>query len=71
MMYLFAIVSLALTFATVVCTIICIMNFDRGFKKINASKNDAARESYYLQPADMVPDQTRYPSRPLSRLTLD
>lgn len=70
-MYLFAFASLVLTLATVFCAIICILNFDRDFKQINASKNHAALESYYLQPADTVPDQTRYPSRPPSRLILD
>ncbi|KAJ5746936.1 uncharacterized protein N7511_008632 [Penicillium nucicola] len=71
MMFLFAFASLILTTATVICAIICMINFDRGFKSINKSKNDAAREWYYMQPTDHVPDHTRYSSRPPSRLTLD
>jgi galactitol-specific phosphotransferase system IIC component len=71
MMYLFVFVSLSLTSATAICAMICIMNFDRGFKKINESKNNAARESYYLLPTDTVPYQTRYPPRPPSRLIID
>jgi hypothetical protein len=64
MMLLFAFVSPALSTATVICAIICIINFDRGFKKISKSKGDAARESYYLRPAGIAHDQTRYTSQP-------
>lgn len=76
MMLLFAFVALILTLATVICAIICIMNFDKGFKGINESKNDDAYESYRLQPVSHIDDQTLYPSRPHpafspSRLTLE
>lgn len=69
MMLLFAFVSLVLTAATVICAIVCITNFDRGFKMINRSKNGSGRSSNYLQPNSLPlshPD-----SRPSSRLTLD
>ncbi|CAG8943086.1 unnamed protein product [Penicillium salamii] len=69
MMLLFAFVSLVLTAATVVCAIVCITNFDRGFKMINRSKNGSGRSTSYLQPNSLPlshPD-----SRPSSRLTLD
>jgi hypothetical protein len=70
MMLLFAFVSLALTTTTVICAIICIMNFDQGLKRIKESNNDAACESYYLQPGNRAPNQMHFLSRPPSRLTL-
>ncbi|KAJ5181722.1 hypothetical protein N7449_011869 [Penicillium cf. viridicatum] len=48
MMLLFAVVSLLLTVATVVCAIVCITNFHRGFKAINRAKNGVARDSYFF-----------------------
>jgi hypothetical protein len=68
MMLLFAFVSLALTTAIVVCAIVCITNFDRGFKKINRSKN-GAQDAYSLQTGDLPISHPSY--RPPSRLTLD
>ncbi|KAJ5351252.1 hypothetical protein N7541_002051 [Penicillium brevicompactum] len=69
MMLLFAFASLALTVATVVCAIVCITNFDRGFKKINRSKNGSGRSSQYSQ-AHSLPLSNPY-LRPPSRLTLE
>ncbi|CDM35657.1 hypothetical protein DTO013E5_6463 [Penicillium roqueforti] len=66
-MLFFASVSVVLTSATILCAIICIKNFDRGFKAINQSKNGHAQESYSI-PARNSPAE---PSRPPSRLTLD
>ncbi|KAJ5512910.1 hypothetical protein N7463_002462 [Penicillium fimorum] len=76
MMLFFASVSLVLTSATVCCTIICIKNFDRGFKVINQSKNGHAQESYsresYSLPGGNFPaEPSRSFSRPTSRPTLD
>ncbi|KAK9852937.1 hypothetical protein MYU51_007415 [Penicillium brevicompactum] len=69
MMLLFAFASLVLTVATVVCAIVCITNFDRGFKKINRSKNGSGRSSQYSQ-ANSLPLSNPY-LRPPSRLTLE
>ncbi|KAJ5939406.1 hypothetical protein N7466_002540 [Penicillium verhagenii] len=39
MMFFFASVSVVLTVGTIICAVICITNFDRGFKAINESKH--------------------------------
>jgi hypothetical protein len=75
MMLFFASVSLVLTSATICCTIICIKNFDRGFKAINQSKNGHAQESYSreshsLHAGNFLAEPPRSFSRS-SRLTLD
>ena len=71
MMLFFASLSLALTAATVVCTAICITNFNRGLPAINQSKSANARDSYLLY--NMTPSAELSPGipRPYSRLTLD
>ncbi|PWY63053.1 hypothetical protein BO83DRAFT_403387 [Aspergillus eucalypticola CBS 122712] len=71
MMLFFAVLSLALAPATVVCTAICITIFNRGLTAINQSKSANARDSYLLY--NMAPSAELSPgnSRPYSRLTLD
>ncbi|KAK4870163.1 hypothetical protein LT330_005217 [Penicillium expansum] len=71
MMLFFAFVSVVLTSGTILCTIICIKNFDRGFKVINQSKNGYAQESYSIPTGYSLAEPPRSFSRPSSRLTLD
>ncbi|KAJ5796735.1 uncharacterized protein N7518_005275 [Penicillium psychrosexuale] len=66
-MLFFASVSVVLTSATIVCAIVCIKNFDRGFKVINRSKNGHAQEAYSIA----APHSPADPYRSPSRLTLD
>ncbi|KAJ6128285.1 hypothetical protein N7471_009502 [Penicillium samsonianum] len=71
MMLFFASVSVVLTSATIFCAIICVKNFDRGFKVINQSKNGHAQESYSTPTGYSLAEPSRSLSRPSSRLTLD
>ncbi|KAJ5470796.1 hypothetical protein N7530_008153 [Penicillium desertorum] len=71
MMFFFASVCVVLTSATVLSTVICIQNSDRGFKVINQSKNGHALESYSIPPGNSLTEPPRSFSRPSSRLTLD
>lgn len=71
MMLFFAFVSVVLTSGTILCTVICIKNFDRGFKVINQSKNGYAQESYSIPTGYSLAEPPRSFSRPSSRLTLD
>ncbi|KAJ5603330.1 hypothetical protein N7537_006286 [Penicillium hordei] len=71
MMLFFAFMSVVLTSGTILCTIICIKNFDRGFIVINHSKNGHAQESYSVPTGYSLAEPPRSFSRPSSRLTLD
>ncbi|OJI80041.1 hypothetical protein ASPTUDRAFT_178188 [Aspergillus tubingensis CBS 134.48] len=71
MMLFFAALSLVLTAATVVCTAICIKNFNRGLRAINQSKSANARDSYLLYSRTASAELSPGLPRPYSRLTLD
>ncbi|GAQ47414.1 hypothetical protein AKAW_05996 [Aspergillus niger] len=71
MMLFFAALSLVLTAATVVCTAICIKNFNRGLRAINQSKSANARDSYLLYNRTASAELSPGLPRPYSRLTLD
>lgn len=67
MMLLFAFIALVLTAATLVCAIICMVNFNRGLKMVNMKRKDVARESYMMKGVEA---NTSYQGR-MSRISLD
>ncbi|KAL7655687.1 hypothetical protein BDQ94DRAFT_183102 [Aspergillus welwitschiae] len=71
MMLFFASLTLVLTAGTVLCTAICIKNFNRGLTTINQSKNANARESYLLYNRSPSAELSPGFPRSSSRLTLD
>ena len=50
MMQLFAYVSLVLTVALLACSVLCLINFNHGLKRVNRGINKAGRETYMLAP---------------------
>lgn len=48
MMQLFAYVSLVLTVALLACSVLCLINFNHGLKRVKRGISKAGRETYIL-----------------------
>ncbi|KAL4796720.1 hypothetical protein BDV19DRAFT_75842 [Aspergillus venezuelensis] len=73
MMLLWAWISLALTLALLICSVVCLINFNHGLKNVKRGINREARGAYMLHSTpyattDQWPAQHRYSS---GRMSLD